>query len=114
MFIVHDNKTRMQWRLAVVERLILGRDNLIRAAHIRMGTYRTTRPIVKLYPLEVSSVTQAVLDNECTNQPKDTQAPLNNTLPSRMRPRRNAALKASQKISEWATMLRPAPEDVEY
>ena len=76
-----------------------------------MGTYRTTCPIVKLYPLEVSSVTQAIPKNKCTNQPKDTQAPLNSTLPSRTRP---AALKVSQKISDWATTLRPAPEDVEY
>ena len=51
--IVHDDKTRIQWRLAVAEKLILGKDNLIRAALIRMGTYRTTHPI------EVSSVTQA-------------------------------------------------------
>ena len=47
--IVHDEKIRLQWRLAVVERLISGKDNLIRAAHIRMGTYRTTRPIYSSY-----------------------------------------------------------------
>ena len=31
---------------------------MVHAAHIKMGTYRTTRPIVKLYPLEVSSTDQ--------------------------------------------------------
>ena len=52
--IVHDEKPRMQWKLALSEGLIKGGDNLVRAAHIRIGSYRTTRPIVKLYPLEVS------------------------------------------------------------
>jgi len=59
-----------------VEKLILGKDNLIHAAHIRMGSYRTSCPIVKLYPLEVSSVTQAIPDNtkdKCTDHLKDTK-----------------------------------------
>ena len=53
--IVHDEKPRMQWKLALVDELIKGGDDLVRAAHIQIGRYRTTRPIVKLYPLEVSS-----------------------------------------------------------
>jgi len=52
---VHDEKPRMRWKLALVEGLIKGRDDLVRAAHIKMGNYRTTRPIVKLYPLEVGN-----------------------------------------------------------
>ena len=54
--IVHDDKLRLNWRLAVVEDLIEGKDGLVRAAHIRMGKLKTTRPIVKLYPLEVTNV----------------------------------------------------------
>jgi len=50
--IVRDEKPRMQWKLALVEGLIKGRDDLARAAHIKIGNYRTTRPIVKLYSLE--------------------------------------------------------------
>ena len=53
--IIHDDKPRLQWKLAVVEDLIKGNDGLIRAAHIRTDNVKTTRPIVKLYPLEVSS-----------------------------------------------------------
>ena len=52
--IVHDEKARMQWKLALVEGIIKGGDNLVHATHIRIGSYRTTHPIVKLYPLEVS------------------------------------------------------------
>ena len=86
--IVHDDKPRMQWRLAVVEKLITGKDYLVRAALIRMGTYETTHPIFKLYPLEVSSeddIFQAVTDNtsdESTQHLKDTQAPSNDTTSS--------------------------------
>ena len=72
----------------------------------RMGTYKTTCPIVKLYPLEVSSeddVSQAVTDNtsdESTQYLKDTQAPSNNTSSSGTHPQRNAAAKALQKMSK--------------
>ena len=57
--IVHDEKPRMQWKLALVIATLLARvgnrrrDDLVQAAHINMGNYRTTLLIVKLYPLEV-------------------------------------------------------------
>ena len=50
--VVHDDKSRLHWRLAVVEDLIEGKDGLVRAAHIQMDKLKTTRPIVKLYPLK--------------------------------------------------------------
>ena len=53
--VVHDDTPRLQWKLAVVEELIEGKDGLVHAAHMRTATCKTTRPIVKLYPLEVSS-----------------------------------------------------------
>jgi len=54
--IVHeDNKPRLQWRLAVVEDLIKGKDGQIRAAHIRTSNYKTTQLVAKLYPFEVHS-----------------------------------------------------------
>ena len=34
--IVHDEKYRMQWKLALVEGLIKEGDDLVRAAHIKM------------------------------------------------------------------------------
>ena len=37
--IVHDEKPRMQWKLALVEGLTKGGDNLVCAAHIRIGSY---------------------------------------------------------------------------
>ena len=50
---VHDDKLpRNKWNIAVIERLIAG-NNLTRAAVIGTANGLTSRPIVKLYPLEV-------------------------------------------------------------
>ena len=65
----------MQWRLAIVEELIKGGDNLIRAAHIRMGTYKTTRPITKLYPLEVSNPDE-MNSQKALEEPNDRVNPI--------------------------------------
>ena len=51
---VHDDCPRMRWKLAVVEELMTGRDRRTRAAKIPTNNrLNTTRPTVKLYPLEV-------------------------------------------------------------
>ena len=57
---VHDDSARLMWKLAIVVETIKGRDGLIRAAKIRTSTGQTTRPIVKLYPLEVQHCVQTV------------------------------------------------------
>ena len=41
----------MQWKLAVVK----GGDGLIRATDLRTNSGKTNRPIVRLYPLEVTA-----------------------------------------------------------
>jgi len=105
--VVHDDKPRLQWRLAIIEELIRGRDDLIRAAHIRMGTYKTTRPIVKLYPLEVSIEDHS----DRVDVTPDAKPNTNTTSPS-VRTRRKAYSKALHKMSEWTSSLSRAPEDV--
>lgn len=104
--VVHDEKPRMQWRLAIVEELIKGGDNLVRAAHIRMGTYKTTHPITKLYPLEVSSSGE-MNSQKASDEPNDRVDP-----PSNHRVRRKGASKALQNITRWTKVLGRAPEDV--
>jgi len=86
------------WRLAVIEELIRGKDGLVRAAHIRMGTYKTTRSIVKLYPLEVSSE----YHSDVTPDPQDAKPNTDTTSPS-VRKRRKAYSEALQKMSEWTS-----------
>lgn len=51
---VHNEGPRLEWKLAVIEKLIISPDGEFRAAEIRTAGGKTTRPISKLYPLEVS------------------------------------------------------------
>ncbi|EFX63919.1 hypothetical protein DAPPUDRAFT_334814 [Daphnia pulex] len=52
--LVHDDKPRKDWKMAVVEKLIRSQDGQIRAADIRTANGKTNRPISKLYPLQVA------------------------------------------------------------
>ena len=106
--IVHDDKDRLNWKLAILEDLIQRRNSHVRAANIRMSNHRTSRPIVKLYPLEVSNPNneeQTAL-SEPTGQEIDDFAHSN-------RPRRKAATNALCQMSEWADSLNRAQEAVE-
>lgn len=120
--IVHDEKLRMQWKLALVEGLIKGGDNLVRAAHIQIGNYKTTRPIVKLYPLEVSSpdglTPQRSSNVAAIDGAKDSQSTVDETSVESdshndQHVRRKAASKALENILKWMATLNRAPEDVE-
>ena len=119
--VVQDDTPRIRWKLAVVESLIEGNDGLVRAAHIRTDKCRTTRPIVKLYPLEVVSNdnepqehqhTSGHIDEVTTeaNSPAVVDSTLNRP---NVRPRRNAATKALRKMKEWTNVPCRPPEDVE-
>ena len=50
---VHNDCNRINWKLAVVQDLVRGKDGLVRSAVIRTDSGITNRPIVKLYPLEI-------------------------------------------------------------
>jgi len=104
--IVHeDNKPRLHWRLAMVENLIEGNDGEVRAAHIRTCNRSTTRPVAKLFPLEVhKEVAQEEIDQSNTgsgHQQSITTA--EETV--RVRPVRAAAERAREKIKEWSEVL---------
>ena len=57
--LVHDDKPRIKWKLAVIENLTEGKDGYVRSADIRTTNGKTNRPIAKLYPLEVRATTAA-------------------------------------------------------
>lgn len=78
-----DNVKRIHWKIGIISDLIRGNDGLVRAAHIRTKTGDTTRPIVKLYPLEVSDVSD--------NSKRDSEG----------RPKREASEKARLLIRKW-------------
>ena len=107
--LVHDDKPRINWKLAVIENFIEGEDGQIRAAHIRTATGKTNRPIAKLYPLEVRATTRA--DNPV--ETKESIIHNENSPEDRMkRPIRAAAKNALRQISNWAKVLNAPPEDV--
>ena len=113
--VVHDDKSRLHWRLAVVEDLIEGKDGLVRAAHIWMDKLKTTRPVVKLYPLEVShmdTVSQVTTNSDDTPSDSVEASQTVEESSTAGRVQREAASRAHQKVAKWTNVLR-APEDVE-
>jgi len=77
---VHNEGQRSTWRLAVVKKLIKGNDGFVRAAVIRTSTGETSRPITKLYPLEISEGEQESMSEEAVNDSSNLEHP---TTPSR-------------------------------
>lgn len=54
--LIHDESPRNKWPLSVIEELIPGGDGAVRAVRVRTKRGITTRPITKLYPLEINCV----------------------------------------------------------
>ena len=107
--LVHDDKPRIKWKLAVIENLTEGKDGYVRSADIRTANGKTNRPIAKLYPLEIRATTAAEYPIEI-EQPV---TPIENTRELQTeRPVRTAARNALQRIANWTKVLKAAPEDV--
>ena len=57
--VFEENKKRGEWKLAVVESLITGKERVLRAANVRViakgKPVRMARPVQNLYPIEVRS-----------------------------------------------------------
>ena len=66
--LIHDDGPRVQWKLAVIEKLSEGGDGLIRAADVRTSSGKTNRPITKLYPLEVTDDSTTAVKNSATEE----------------------------------------------
>ena len=56
MLIQGEAKNRGLWKMGLVEKLIKGKDGVIRGAILKTGNGRRERPLQHLYPLELSSV----------------------------------------------------------
>ena len=116
--LIHDDAPRVNWKHAVIEGVIRGNDGLIRAANIRTSTGKTTRPITKLYPLEVTSINESdsmTSDVDSSGDlTRDSDPPFShsNTEQPSVKSMRKAAVKARERVSEWTSILRAPPEDV--
>jgi len=103
--LVHDEGPRTQWKLAVIEKLNKGQDGMIRSADIRTSTGSTNRPIVKLFPLEVTAKdTEHVSVTPVEEQDKQVSVD--------RPPKRSAAKEAIKQISKWTKLLAAPPKDV--
>ncbi|XP_068721096.1 uncharacterized protein [Montipora capricornis] len=93
---VYDEGTkRGSWKLAVVERLIAGKDKEVRVAHVRVITkgkqVRMSIPVQRLFPLEVRAA--SLEDTQRVNKEGDAET-------RQGRPRRAAALDAAWKMKD--------------
>ena len=93
--VYEENKKRGEWKMAVVESLIRGKENVVRGANVRViakaKPVRISRPVQKLYPIEVKSVTQG-------NDQIEQRVHRERNTPLRRNPSRAAAL-----ASRWKT-----------
>ena len=103
--VVHDDTPRLHWKLAVVDDLVKGNDGLIRSAHISTANHKTSRPITRLYPLEVVS-------SENGESANHEPSPVSSDSKIRPRSKRAAATKAMDRIAEWTDTLCCPPGEM--
>ena len=96
-----DNKSRLCWKMGLIQKVHRSSDGLIRSVDVKTATGVTTRPIAKLYPLE--------LDVDLSRNSEDHTPP--SLLHETSRPsRRLAAEDARKKISDHYAFPRPGGE----
>ena len=88
-----EERKRGEWKMGVVERLVTGRDNIVRGATVRVvmrgKPIHLSRPVQKLCPLEFRSEGEGIQALTGRNW--------NKKIPTRRVPPRNAALDSSWK-----------------
>ena len=91
VIIQDDKKNRNQWKLAVVTRLIKGRDGIVRAASLKTSKETLERAIQHRYPLELTC-----------SQPSSALNPTAPEFNYSSRPRRDAAAAATVRVKQIA------------
>ena len=86
--IKREQKNRGHWKIGIVNRLYIGKDNIIRVAQLRIGKKLIDRPIQLFYPLELHWEVVTTSEHEKKNElnPSATE----------FRPKRTAA-----EIAKW-------------
>lgn len=91
--LIHHESDRLTWNLGIVKDLIHGKDGLVRSVTLRTKSGITNRPIVKLYPSEVSSTE--------FDHVSDDSVSINNSPDQSTRPTRVAKDIAKQNIKSY-------------
>ena len=95
------NLPRLRWKLGLIVQLNTGKDGIVRSVILKTQNGYTSRPIVKLYPLEVSCDNSDALSipdfnsNQATNLTQDPNLNVNN------RPQRQSKINANEKIKTY-------------
>jgi uncharacterized protein YoxC len=97
-----EERNRGHWRIGIVEKLIKGRDKVVRGARLRTGKSYLERPVQLLFPLELSCDMPPPKDKEST--PMNANAPV-------FRPKRKAAQAARELL---ANIAAEEQEDYEW
>ena len=92
MIIKWDERNRGKWKLGIVEKLIPGRDQVVRAVRLRAGKSYLERPVQHLFPLELS----------CDRTADETQLTALNVDAPAFAPKRAASQVAEELIREIA------------
>ena len=87
-----------------------GQDDAVRSAIIRTSNGVTTRPMVKLYPLEVNVKMSTPEKDSSVVLDAEDSSPVTCKKPPSRSPQ-SAVIKARSHISDWTQILR-GPEDV--
>ncbi|XP_068738134.1 uncharacterized protein [Montipora capricornis] len=94
--LIHDDTSRNQWRLGSIIKVHRAKDDLIRAVSLRVSNGRElSRPIEKLYPLEIHSDEKEELTKQTSHNKEHDIC-----LDKQTRPKRAAAQVAAQKIKK--------------
>eukprot|EP00794_Sanderia_malayensis_P013528 gene13528-biopygen10795 len=84
-----EEKNRANWKIGIVDKLIQGRDNVVRAVKLRAGKSFIDRPVQFLYPLEL----------KC-NKPVTPESTDLNAKAQEFRPKRRAFTDATNNVTE--------------
>ena len=115
--VIHeDGQPRGMWKLGLVEKLLVGRDQEVRAVVLRVPGHgrniqHLSRPVQRLYPLEMPNEKKSSTDKtvpaenssnvDCVNQDQEAELQDQESLPSSppsRRPRRAAADQARDRM----------------
>ena len=106
--VFEDNVKRGRWKTAVVEDVVIGKDKVVRGAKIRVITkgnpIRMSRPVQKLYPLEIRCETEKVQKSGVGNAEESMSKHAVEVTSRRNVPRRAAAISSEQKTREMVDL----------
>ena len=109
---IQTNLPNANWKMGVVEDLLTGGDNIVRAVTLRTATGLTNRPIAKLYPLELNATTHSETEPTPEEDNVTTETSTSTKSPVSTRPQWSSARRATVKMKEWIGALSAPPEDV--